>query len=413
LTKGFICGIVKACSLTIYNYTIMNILTSIIKSLYKKSFVDPLSFGKYFTRNILKFIPLFLIISTSIVALTTCIAIADGVIADKNEDLRFYEHFSVLTVKSDKLEDSESYVKKLKTDGLITDYILTRIQYIQTKTIADYTRRPVIGLRADDIGKIKNHLNIKFADEDINETNKVILAEKIVKNKKLKFKDTINSNRSNYEQFMYETYNYSGLIEFSSPEQYINIGITKIKDTEEVSNILILNNKSKMDKLKIEFDNITGKGDKNIMYHSYMSDKYEEGTTSMMALLMFITTVVSIVEIFCVSLLIFMYINSRNEEIGLLMLIGYTRPFVIGKLVIENIVLITVGWLLSWGFSYVVFEYINRLLFAPLYVSQLSIFNIKVFHISLYIPLAVLISTLAVILTKVIKNDALSVFESK
>lgn len=385
----------------------------ILTTLWVKSFVDPLSFGKYFLRNIFKFIPLFLIISASIVALTTCIAIADGVIADKNEDLRFYEHFSLLTVKSDKLKDSEDYVKKLKEDGLITDYILSRVQYIQTKTIADYTRRPVIGLRADDISKIKNHINIKFDDRDINENDKLILADKIVKNKKLKYGDTINSNRSNYEQFMYETYKYTGLIEFESKEKYINIGITKIKDDEEVSNILILNNQKKMDKLTIEFDNITANGDKNVMYHRYMQDKYDEGTKSMMALLMFITTVVCIVEIFCVSLLIFMYINSRNEEIGLLMLIGYSRLFVITKLVIENIVLIVTGWAMSWGLSYVVFEYINRQLFAPLYVSQLSIFNSKVLEISLYIPISVLIATLAVILTKVIKNDALSVFESK
>jgi ABC-type antimicrobial peptide transport system permease subunit len=386
---------------------------SILKTIIHKCFVDPLSFGKYFLRNILKFIPLFLIIASSIVALTVCIAIADGVIADKNEDLRFYEHFSILTVKSDKIEESENYVKKLKSDGLISDYILTRIQYVQTKTIADYTRRPIIGLRNDDISKIKNHLKISFDDTDINETNKVIFADKIVKNKKLKYQDELNSKRSNYEQFMYETYKYSGLIKFEDPSKYINIGITKIKDDQEISNILILNKPSKMEQSRIEYEKITENGNKNVMYHKYMQDKYDEGTQSMMALLMFITTVVSIVEIFCVSLLIFMYINSRNEEIGLLMLIGYSKFFVITKLVTENIVLIICGWAISWGLSYGVFEYINRLLFAPLYVTQLSIFNYKVFEISLYVPIAVLITTIVVILNKVFKNDALSVFESK
>jgi ABC-type lipoprotein release transport system permease subunit len=386
-----------------------------LKFLWKKVITSPLSVGKYFVRNNLKFIPLFLIISLSILALTVCIAIADSVILDKNEDLRFYEHFSVLTVKSDKLQDSEDYVKRLKEDGLIKDYLLSRIQYITTKTIADNVRRPVIGAKTEDLKKIKTHLNIDFDETDLNKDKKIILSDKVIKNKKLVYSDQINTKRGNYEEYMYRSYDFSGLIKFNDNSKYINMGFTTYNEDkkDEVSHILILNNPKKMDHLMIEFDKITENGDKNVMYYTYMKGKYDESTKSMLSLLMFVSTVVTIVEACCVSLLFFMYINSRNEEVGLLMLIGYSKGFVIMKLLIENFFLILFGWGFSWVLSYGTFEFINRILFAPLYVSQLTIFNPNVFTYSLYIPLVVIITTFLTIFYKVSRNDAISIIENK
>lgn len=382
--------------------------------IYKKIFSRPTSPFKFFIRNIKKFIPLFLIISMSILALTTCIAIADSVIADKKEDLRFYEYFSVLTAKSDKMNDSEDYIKKLKKDGLIKDYFLGRIQYIGTKSIADTVKRPVIQSKKINLKAILEHIGAKYNEEDLNTSKKLILSEKITKNKSLEYLDEVNTKRVNYEQFMGNSFNYTGNIELSSESvKYMNIGLALMADDEEPSHIIILNNTKKQKEITKEFSRITENGDKNIMYHDYMSSKYEESTQSMLALLNFVSTIVTIVESFCVSMLFYMYINSRSEEIGLLMLIGYSKFFVLTKLMIENFLLIFAGWSFSWVLSYLTFEFINQRLFAPLYVSQLSIFNRSVFAYSLLVPLVVLFTTIITILLKVCRSDAVSIIEAK
>ncbi|MGL4758643.1 MAG: FtsX-like permease family protein [Patescibacteria group bacterium] len=350
----------------------------------------------------------------SILALTTCIAIADSVILDKKEDLRFYEYYSVLTAKSDKMTDAEDYIKKLKNDGLINDYFLGRVQYIGTKTIAENTRRPVIQTKKEDVQKILNHIGAKYEEPDLNSTKKIILSEKIVKNKKLQYGDEINTKRVNYEQFMGNSFNFSATIELStSSQKYMNIGMAVIPEEESPSHIILLNNSKKFKELMVELSRITDNGDKNIMYHEYMSDQYEKSTKSMLRLLHFLTAIVSIVESVCVCMLFYMYINSRNEEIGLLMLIGYSKCFVMIKLIVENFLLILFGWLFSWVLSHNTFEFINRSLFAPLYVSQLTIFNQEVFKFSLIIPMVVMITTVFTIILKIFKSDPVSIIETK
>jgi ABC-type lipoprotein release transport system permease subunit len=378
-----------------------------------------LSAFKYFIRNFTKFLPLMVIIACSITAMSVTMSAARSVTNDKEESIRFYQKYAIIRYKNlESKSEAQKELTTMKNEGLIDDYTEIHSSVILSSSIAGNPPRPFLALNKDQLPKVLSTIGVTNLDQIKFDYNNdlldIFLSQKLLDNKKLKVGGEFNTNRDNKELRLNSKYKVSGVLEFNSQKSAVPVAISAIGSNEPINSFLISVQKSNHDVLASRFDQLfLNNYQLQIEHYNQILSLFADESASVNKLLDFVNFIITTVVTLSIGLLFFMYLNSRGEELGILLVLGYSKVFVLLKLLIEGLVLIINSWFISIITTYYIFEVINQAIFYPKAMGGMTLFDQKTFANTFVIPICVLATTFFTTTFKLARFNPITILEMK
>ena len=129
-------------------------------------------------------------------------------------------------------------------------------------------------------------------------------------------------------------------------------------------------------------------------------------------LLDFVIGMLVLIITLMMGLLINIYQSQRLVEFGLLQAIGYTKRKLVVRSLIENLLVVILGWILGLIASYFLLVGLNQVLMAP-HAYALNVTDHKAFLYTLPVPITVLFTACAAVLLRFRKFDPVAVVERR
>ncbi|MGB8647829.1 MAG: ABC transporter permease [Anaerolineae bacterium] len=140
--------------------------------------------------------------------------------------------------------------------------------------------------------------------------------------------------------------------------------------------------------------------------------RYNRDFSTMDSIVWAINSVVVVVLSLLVGLLNMIYFLDRMNEFGLLLGIGYSRPFVIRRALLESLALTVLAWGFGVLFSQLVYTALNRFYFEP-HGMSLSLLNWHSLQFTLPIPVIVSLFAGGTVIWQLRQLDPLSIIEKR
>lgn len=112
------------------------------------------------------------------------------------------------------------------------------------------------------------------------------------------------------------------------------------------------------------------------------------------------------------GLLINIYQSQRLVEFGLLQAIGFTKRQLVIRSLVENLLVVILGWTLGIAAAFGLLVVLNRVLMMP-HAYALDVTDHKAFLYSLPVPITVLVTACAAVLLRFRKFDPVAVVERR
>ncbi len=129
-------------------------------------------------------------------------------------------------------------------------------------------------------------------------------------------------------------------------------------------------------------------------------------------LLNLVIAMLVLVITFMMGLLINIYQAQRLIEFGLLQAIGYTKKRLIARSLLENVLIVALGWSLGLVAAYSLLNVIGRVLMTP-HAFALNVWDRLAYLYTIPVPLTVLITACGAVLLRFRKFDPVAVVERR
>jgi ABC-type antimicrobial peptide transport system permease subunit len=379
----------------------------------------PLSSLLYTFRNWLKILPLVGIIALSILGVTITSAIADSATKDLSQNLNFFDHYYLITLKPDKdLQTNFANIKaQLETSESVDYFLEADFSFVQTKAVVAQMRRPVLFLENKDQTRFLKELNLKVEEGDLpSKASEISLTSRTSKNKNLQIGSGLGSIVDKKETWLVGEYKLTGNLNFESvsEDKQFQVGLGYLPTNGLKTTFIIRPKPDKFNNLDSQLKDIQNrfpqsKAETRSTYQEYLND--ELGSISQ--ILSIITIVVTLTMTLSAGLISLIFLNQRSEEIGILLAMGYTKIRILSKIITENIIQILFGWILGLSIASIIYNYLNLLIFTPKAISGLTLWQFRTFTSSVPVPLAIIFFTLFAIIYKIYKIDPITIVERK
>jgi ABC-type antimicrobial peptide transport system permease subunit len=281
-------------------------------------------------------------------------------------------------------------------------------------------RRPIVFLDESGFEKYKKEFDLSLVEGEFGGTDgrDIVVSQRAAKNKDFQIGDEIGNQVDTAEVGLIGRYSLTGIIEFNDlvlEEDQFQTGVGEYDPEQSVNTTLFIHptegRGSELDDLVVDiqsrYDNITIETERT--YIEYIDGELQ----SIGFLLSVITIAVSIVVTLSVGLLATIFLNQRLEEIGLLLLMGYTKSRVIFKIISEMTIQVILGWVVGLCFTAVVYYFLNQQVFEPQAIIGLSLWTRQTFITSVPIPLSIMVFVIGYILWKIKTLDPVNIIEQR
>lgn len=242
----------------------------------------------------------------------------------------------------------------------------------------------------------------------------VALTQEAMRNKKLKIGDKIGDSLSRYEVLRGE-YVVVGVLEGS--EVNGGIGVIDLKNLGPVPSwtFYIKPLAGQETQLENSLESLKDKWRGQITIETYESilDALNYQFSSLNQILWGLNILIASVMTISVVLLSYIYLSNRSREFAILDALGYPKKYLTTKVVSEFAVLAFAAWILGILLSELISMLVNVLIFKPMAISSMTVFDSEVLIFSLPMFLIVMVSLVFLVTTKLYKMDPVLVIEKR
>lgn len=385
--------------------------------------MKPFSAMKFFAENKKKGFMTFIVLIFTVCAVALITSLINSIFDSVNEtSMQLLENVSFANYTSDTITGlPQDIVDKMKNspdiDKLveIDDFAYTNI----TLAIGGNTSIPISFSK-----KQNNELMLSKIGDSVKEgrmpdtgANEIAVHWKVMNNKGWKLGQMVGSD-VNEDENLNGKYKIVGILDGPSVmgfggnsidlEKWVKNGVVK-KGT--VLAYAVMAKPGKLDTVNKMLD---GFDKKKITVTTYTSLKKELDkalgglSTTMLAIIIIVVFILSV----SIGTLMYLIYLQRSEEFGILSAMGYRRSFIRRLIIKEVISLNFIGWCAGMLFSMGVIWLLNTYIYVPK-GTPISLINIQSFLYTLIIPLMVACFSLLPILSKLHKQDPITIIERR
>lgn len=385
--------------------------------------MKPFSALKYFTENKKKGLMTFLVLIFTVCAVALITTLINSIFDSVNEtSMKLMENVSFVSYTSDTITGlPKDTVDKLKSntdiDKLIPvdDFAYTTI----TLAIGGNTSIPIDFSKKEDSEEVLKRIGDTVKEGRMPDTGakEIAVHWKVMNNKGWKLGQTVGSE-VNEEEYLNGKYKIVGILDGPSVmgfggesynlEKWIKNGVVKKDVTLAYA---VLPKAGKIDTVNKMLDGFDKKKLSVTTYSSLKKqlDKVLGGlSTTMLAIIIIVVFILSI----SIGTLMYLIYLQRSEEFGILSAMGYRRSFIRRLIIKEVVSLNLIGWVSGTLFSMGVIALLNCFIYFPK-GTPMGLISLQSMLYTLIIPLMVVCFSLLPILTKLRKQDAITIIERR
>jgi putative ABC transport system permease protein len=385
--------------------------------------MKPFSALKFFTENKKKGLMTFLVLIFTVCAVALITTLINSIFDSVNEtSMKLMENVSFVSYTSDTITGlPKDAVDKMKNspdvDKLIPvdDFDYTSI----TLAIGGNTDIPIDFSKKEDSEEVLKRIGDTVKEGRMPNTGakEIAVHWKAMNNKGWKLGQTVGSE-VNDEEYLHGKYKIVGILdgpsvmgfggESYSLEKWKSNGVVK-KDI--VLAYAVLPKQGKLDAVNKMLDGFDKKKLSVTTYSSLKKelDKSLSGlSTTMLSIIIIVVFILSI----SIGTLMYLIYLQRSEEFGILSAMGYRRGFIRGLITKEVVSLNLIGWVSGTLLSMGVIALLNYFIYLPK-GTPMGLISIQSILYTLIIPLMVVCFSLLPILTKLHKQDPITIIERR
>ena len=419
---------------------------------------NPLSLFVFFTRSISKIFLLFFIVLISVFIVSATTSLIGLLSSDNQTTLNLSKKITILSFEQSKLVTPLLTIAQITNSDNITSIEINQLlnnrnqpelkerlttlgkvikEFKETKqfedkffkgiiitaesnTIFGKVARPLFMISNNDRKDFYNILGAKIdTGVDCTEPNTIVQSTSLFKGTGSEIDADYGKNSPNPILKLYPIQGYvSGTI---SVDENVNlpIGFVNYNKILEDNNLYLsvvfqnkdINPQDSNEKLNEIRSKYASEGIEIKSFDSYNEEfKKENGSITIMSIIRNIVFVGGTL----LSIFIFiLYLNSRNEEIGLLLILGYNKNFIINKIIKEKAVIVALGFVFGYLATFILILYINSNIISNVGGTPISYTIPLSIALSLAVPLLVIISSYINLVIKMASTDAISIIEKK
>lgn len=385
--------------------------------------MKPFSALKFFAENKKKGLMTFLVLIFTVCAVALITTLINSIFDSVNEtSMKLMENVSFVSYTSDTItglpKDAVDQMKySPNVDKLIPvdDFDYTSI----TLAIGGNTSIPIDFSKKEDSEEVLKRIGDTVKEGRMPDTDakEIAVHWKVLNNKGWKLGQTVGSE-VNEEENLAGKYKIVGILDGPSVmgfggasynrEKWKNSGVIK---GDAVLAYAVLPKQGKLDAVNKMLDGFDKKKLSVITYTSLKKeiDRSLSGlSTTMLSIIIIVVFILSI----SIGTLMYLIYLQRSEEFGILSAMGYRRSFIRRLIMKEVISLNLIGWAAGTLLSMGAIALLNNFIYLPK-GTPMGLISIQSILYTLIIPLMVVCFSLLPILTKLHKQDPITIIERR
>jgi len=380
--------------------------------------MKPFSALKFFKENKRKGLMTFIVLILSICAISLITVMINSIHESFDVYTQPLTKYSLVAGSPSDLYLNQSVVDKLKSDTDIERLIPCDTDGINTNFSIGGSA--VVGTFANSSNT--KYLLGKFGDVvkegrlPKNNTDEIAVHRRIMLNKNWELGQIVG-NKVDSKEFLSGSYKIVGVLDgpavtfvgtqSNREKQYIKNGLDITKPIEYA----VFAKPGKFDAVNktleaINVNDATVSDFNNIMTQS--NDSFASINTTLIGVILAVTIILSI----SISSLMYLIYLQRSDEFGILLAMGYRKSFIYRLILKEILFLNIISWAIGFLLAYFLIYLLNYFVYNP-QGSVLNFFSLNVFENTLCIPIVATIFSILPILSKMRKQDPITIIERR
>ncbi len=391
----------------------------------------PLSFSTYYRRNKRKVLPVILILAFSIIGVTSTASLTDEIFRGQEALQNFYASYDTVslntqyTVQGGQRISTDAFVERhLSAMPEVKYYLKSVVQDVRFVRVLGDNDVPVFYIAPQDDQTLINQFGWKLTNGRLprSNTNEIVLSENILQNKGWHIGDTVGNDIDKSESLQGSYKIVGEFHQTGSTAKGVTGGIGDITYAEArnpgfIPYTFLVHPKTDQG---TQLDTKLAAFLKNVKVEdvSYSTlpgvlDSFSNDYNSAKVVLGLLNSVVVVVISISISLLYIIFLMQRANEFGLLAAIGYSRAFIIRKVLAESLGQVMIGWGLGLLLAQGVYIFANTAYFLPHGLLGANVFAPTPLLFSLPVPVVVIIVTTMTVFLQLGRLDPIAIIERR
>jgi ABC-type lipoprotein release transport system permease subunit len=376
----------------------------------------PLSPLTYFLGNKIKVLAIGVILVVSMITILSPKVIMMSISKDIDKIVNYRKHFFQIDFNGN--YGSRSFVEiETKLDNLaaVDYYYKGFFQYITYNSSFGSIYSYVAFLSESDYIPYMQEMEWELLDGKLPkpQTNEIVLTQNLAQNRRVSIGDEIGSNVGS--DYLKGRYKVVGIL--SNGDSIGAIGnLDNIASEDSNSWSYFVHPKDGYEgQLENQFSSIAGDFKDQVKISTFEVDKkfFGDEFTMIDTIITIINSILIVTVSLSLAFLNIILLLQRQQEIGILLALGYTRLRISLKIVIENMLMLSVFTVVGYLVVAGVAELVNIYIFKPLAISQVTPFTLEVFWFALPMPIVTFLSYLLLTMFQMRSFDPISIIENR
>ena len=385
--------------------------------------MSPLSIWTYYWNNKRKVFPLTGIIALSILAIASSGTLTGSLYQDQEREIAFYDNYS-LVFSSKRAGISGPVIEKL--DGHPAVATALRLERRVTPRQGLFSREgtPIYYLSEIDQRPFADRLNWNLVEGRWPQpgTNELAITENLLRNRGLGVGDRMGQAVDEADWLEGEwlivgafgaTEVIGGLgdLDYLREEYLAQPGVPE--SIQNQPHLLALAPVAgEGPRIEALLDSLP-KDEVWVLHRSKARQNFEKLTTNIDTIVWILNALSIAVMALALGLLNVIFFMQRANEFGLLAALGYTKRFLMRRVLTESAVTVAMGWVLGILLSMGIYSALNTLIFAPRGLEPLSVLTGRVLLFTAPVPLSVTVFSVAIVAWQLWRMDPVAIIERR
>ncbi len=376
----------------------------------------PLSPFTYFLRNKIKVLAIGVILVVSMITILSPKVIMMSIEKDIEKIVNYRKSFFQIDFNGN--FGNRSFLEvETKLDNLssVDYYYKGYFQYVTYNSSFGSIYSYVAFLQDSDYVPFMQEMDWELLEGKLPEpnSNEIVLTQNLASNRRVEIGDEIGSSVGS--DYLSGRYKVVGILSNGETIGAIANLDTVVGEESNSWSYFVHPKDGYQGQLENQFASIAGDFKDQVKISTFEVDKKFFGDE--FAMIDTIVTLINSILIVTVSLslafLNIILLLQRQQEIGILLALGYTRTRITIKIILENLLMLSLFTAIGFGAVSTISSLVNIYLFAPLAISQVTPFTSQVFWFAIPMPIVTFISYTLLTIFQMKNLDPIFIIENR
>jgi ABC-type lipoprotein release transport system permease subunit len=376
----------------------------------------PLSPFTYFFRNKIKVLAIGVILIVSMITILSPKVIMMSIQKDIEKIVNYRKAFFQIDFNGNFGTRSYREVEsKLDNLSSVDYYYKGYFQYVTYNSSFGSIYSYVAFLQERDYIPFMQEMNWEILEGKLPavNTNEIALTQNLAQNRNVKIGDEVGSSVGS--DYLRGRYKVVGILSNGDTIGAIGNLDSVVSDGSNSWSYFVHPKDDYQGQLENQFATIALDYKDQVKISTYQVDKkfFGDEFTMIDTIVNLINSILIVTVSLSLAFLNIILLLQRQQEIGILLALGYTRTRITLKIILENLLMLSLFTVVGFGVVGVIASLVNIYLFAPMAISQVTPFTWEVFWFSLPMPVVTFVSYMLLTLFQMKNLDPIYIIENR